>query len=155
MVQRNTIVVLAVILIAIAVATISFGYYLLQGNQLPDQENQELLAKLSPKIDNLLSAFNDDDYATFSEDFSTRMKTAFTQTAFNDARDQIIPAYGLFISKTSVEEVLKGETEGEMFIRIVYETKFDKKDPVYVVVSFLDSDPSYPVEGLWFLENKP
>ena len=54
-------------------------------------------------IDSAMQAFNTGDYATWSHDWDNTMKAAIKEADFRAYRDQVVAAYGQYVSLESVE----------------------------------------------------
>ncbi len=108
------------------------------------KEQENVLAYAESKTTNLLTALNQDDYASFSDDLSERMKSAFPKEKFEATRSLINGKIGNYVSRR-VERV---EQSGEN-VTVYYSARFEQDDPVSVRVSFTVAEP-HSITGLWF-----
>jgi hypothetical protein len=127
------------------VIIIGVSYYYVSSKQISEREKQEILSIIGPKIERMLEGFNEDNYTKFSEFFSEDMKKSINITRFHDIRNQVITDVGLYVSYTSVDM-----SKADPYIRVIYTATFTKHESVYIIVAIDDSDPSYPIAGLWF-----
>lgn len=74
-------------------------------------------------IDSALQALNTGDYAAWSRDWDDAMKAAIPDSAFQEYRNQVVAAYGQYVSLESVE-IQPGKTKG--YVRWVAIANFEK-----------------------------
>ena len=110
---------------------------------LEGQQREEALAKAEPVVDNLFQAMQNKDYAAFTKDFASEMKTAMTEARFNDMLNTLDSKIGAYQSR----EVAKVEQAGK-YIAVTYTAAFAEEPEVAWRVVF---DPeTYQVSGLWY-----
>lgn len=111
---------------------------------LQETERDAILAFSEAKTDNLMQAFNGNDYAAFSKDFDQALLKAMTESAFQSLYSQLQAKIGNYVSR-EVDDVL---TAGD-FITVVYLAKFSDEEIVQMRVVFTVAE-EHLVTGLWF-----
>ena len=97
-------------------------------------------------MDKILEAFNDGDYAAYSERFDEAMKKALNETVFNGTRDFVRARIGDYVSREFVES----QEAQEIYTVVIYQAKFSEEDAVKITVTFLETDDYVYVSGLYF-----
>lgn len=97
-----------------------------------------------PIAENILQAIYDDDYQSYSRDFSQTLLNQTDSQAFESLRSQLITAMGQYISKER-SDVL----EDENYISVNYLVEFEGGKLIFRVV-FEKGDESHRVQGVWF-----
>jgi len=96
--------------------------------------------------DGILQAFNDGDYAAYSEHFDEAMQKALNEAVFEGTRDFIREKIGDYVSR----EVTGVKTE-DIYTTVTYKAKFSEEpDDVTVNIVFLETGDYVYVSGLWF-----
>ncbi len=103
-----------------------------------------------PMLDNVLNGIKDKDYAAFSQDFSSSMKSAFTQEQFDAMVTLLESKIGDYEGKTlSGSTVTKNNNQA--FTVVVYKAKYSKESgDVQITISFSDDNGKKSIEGLFF-----
>jgi hypothetical protein len=90
----------------------------------------------------ILNAIDATDYQEFTQDFSEKMKAAFTQKQFDDLYAQLQKASGSFVSLGT-----PSLTNNQGYAAYRFPARYDN-ETVYVTITFLVGGNK--VEGLWF-----
>ena len=101
-------------------------------------------------LENILMAANKDDYATYSKDFSDKMKAALTESNFKQQNKLIKDKIGNYDSK----EFVKTQPNGDYTV-VIYKGKYssEPKD-VMITITFKNGDEARKVEGLFMTSPK-
>jgi hypothetical protein len=101
-------------------------------------------------LENILMAANKDDYASYSKDFSDKMKAAITESNFKQQNKLIKDKIGNYESK----EFVKTQANGEYTV-VIYKGKYvsEPKD-VMITITFKNGDEAHKVEGLFMTSPK-
>ncbi|MBF7097267.1 DUF3887 domain-containing protein [Alkalibacter mobilis] len=97
----------------------------------------------TPKVESMLVAFNEGNYAGFSKDFGPLMQGAMTEENFIGVlRPTITEIIGEYEEGTlTLEKVTKQEHEGVSYISAIYKGTFTDEDgDVAVTIWFTDDD---------------
>ena len=116
-----------------------------QETVLSGEETAEVLAYAEPVTENLLAGLNEGNYAAYSSDFSTEMKEAIDEAAFEQNREFIISRIGLYESRGDPVVTVAGD-----YIAVTYRAKFEREDGVVLRFVFKEDDPAHQLHGLWF-----
>ena len=110
------------VLLVIAVLASACGG---SASDVPQGEAVSVLTKeeATEMIDSALQAFNTGDYATWSRDWDDAMKAMIDEKGFQEYRNQVVAAYGQYVSLESVE-IQPGVNEG--YVRWVAIANFEK-----------------------------
>ena len=101
-------------------------------------------------VDSIMQAFNDGDYADYSEHFDEAMKIALNETVFKGTRDFIRARIGDYVSRKFVES----QAAQEIYTVVIYQAKFSEENAVKVTITFLETDDYVYVSGLYFDSTK-
>jgi hypothetical protein len=101
-------------------------------------------------LENILVAANKDDYASYSKDFSDKMKAAISESSFKQQNKLIKDKIGNYESK----EFIKTQANGD-YIVAIYKSKYsgEPKD-VMISITFKSGDEAHKVEGLFMTSPK-
>ena len=105
----------------------------------------QVLAYADPIAENLLAGFNEDNYTTYSRDFSPEMKQSLDEGAFEQNREHVTSRIGLYKSRESTVVTQTGE-----YIAVTYKATFERDDGVNLRFVFKKDDESHRLHGLWF-----
>ncbi|ACA59272.1 conserved hypothetical protein [Candidatus Desulforudis audaxviator MP104C] len=98
-----------------------------------------------PMAENILQAFNDDDYDRFFKDFSqTEKRAAPPEPEFLETNEQIKNRIGDYVSK----EYWQNEAKDGL-VTVFYRAKFTGEDDVLVRAIFREVDGEMKVAGFW------
>ncbi len=114
-------------------------------NTLEGEDKDKWIRIATPIAENILQSINNNDYQSFSKDFSQEMKDAMPVAGFNDLREILMSKIGSYISSTPD----KVEDQGD-YITVYFTAIFEKDEQVTVRLVFRKDDPAYKVDGLWF-----
>lgn len=114
-------------------------------NTLEGEERDKWIRTATPIAENILQSINNNDYQSFSKDFSQEMKEAMPVAGFADLREILMSKIGSYISSTPDEVVDEGD-----YITVYFTAKFEEDEQVTVRLVFRKDDPTYKVDGLWF-----
>ena len=95
--------------------------------------------------DDILTGYNDEDYAKYSKDFDEQMKAAMTEKVFKQTREQIMSKIGKYASRKP-SKVYKQE----QFTVVEYDGDFENEKGVTVKVVMQKFGEKNLVSGLWF-----
>ena len=110
---------------------------------LPEEiDLPENMSSINSVTENILQSLNDNNYSSFSKDFSDRIKTILNEQSFTEVRNLILETSGKYISKETPKSY---EIEG--YIAYDYSCEFEK-EKVFVTISF--SQDLKKVEGILF-----
>ncbi len=112
---------------------------------LSPEDQAQVIAFANPITGNLLDGFNKDNYTQYSRDFSSEMKTALDEKAFELNRALVISKIGSFVSRG--DPVVTGSRE---YLVVNYKADFEQEQGVDVRVVFRNGDDTHQVYGLWF-----
>ncbi|MCE5338596.1 MAG: DUF3887 domain-containing protein [Methanomicrobiaceae archaeon] len=116
-----------------------------QESVISDDDAAQVLAYADPIAENLLAGFNEDNYTTYSRDFSPEMKQALDKGAFEQNREHVTSRIGLYKSRESPVVTQTGE-----YIAVTYKAAFEREDGVNLRFVFKKDDESHRLHGLWF-----
>jgi len=112
---------------------------------LQGADQAAVLAYSEPITDNLLQGLNQRDYATFSKDFDSQMRSAIPPAAF---QSQVIGTVsgkvGSYVSR-QVRQVVRSGSQ----VTVVYNAKFTKENDVLITLSLTAAQP-HQVSELFF-----
>jgi hypothetical protein len=110
----------------------------------------ELKAYSDTILEDILVAANKDDYASYSKDFSDKMKAAISESSFKQQNKLIKDKIGNYESK----EFIKTQPNGE-YVVAIYKGKYsgEPKD-VMISITFKNGDEAHKVEGLFMTSPK-
>jgi hypothetical protein len=103
----------------------------------------KLATYADPETENILTSLNNNDYAAFSKDLDQAMKNVFTQTSFDQLRNQIDSAVGVYRSKY----FRAASNQNNITTAIYLAVYSNEPSAVWVSISF-NSDQK--VAGLYF-----
>lgn len=113
-------------------------------------DSNEVKKYSEPILENILSAANKDDYASYSKDFSDKMKEQLTESNFKQTNKLIKNKIGDYQSKEFVKVQVSGE-----YVVAIYSAKYSNEPKtVMVTVTFENGDESHKVEGLFLTSPK-
>lgn len=127
---------------------LSLAGSVMQDNTLTAKQQENVLSFTEDRTTNLLNALSQNDYASFSRDLNDRMKASITQDKLADLRKQITGKIGNYVSR----RVDRIEQAGDYYT-VIYAAKYEQDDPVTVRVSFTLAEP-HLISGLWFDSQK-
>ncbi len=111
---------------------------------LEDDEAAAVLEELKPSADNVLDGLINQDYASFSKDFSSEVLQGMDENAFNQLIADLTGELGQF--KTSeITAVLQDDS----YSTVVYTLSYEQSGSVIMRVVFDRDDPT-TVSGIWF-----
>lgn len=116
-----------------------------QESVISDDDAAQVFAYADPIAENLLAGFNEDNYTTYSRDFSPEMKQALDEAAFEQNREHVTSRIGLYKSRESPVVTQTGE-----YIAVTYKAAFEREDGVNLRFVFKKDDESHRLHGLWF-----
>jgi hypothetical protein len=116
-----------------------------QDMSLSAEERAQIRAYADPITDILLEGFNEGNYTLYSRDFSTEMKAALHEAAFEQNRAQIISRIGLYLVRSEGSVTQSGD-----YVAVVYRADFEREQGVEIRVVFRKGDESHQIYGLWF-----
>lgn len=135
-------IIIAVAIIAMALIGVS-AYYNYSLSQ-PVNETS-LRAYADPMTENVLQSINTGNYANFSADFDSTMKSSLNQTAFDQLCVTLYSKVGNYTSK----EFVKGQSLQGSIIAYYNASFTNEPGGVTVRVVFSSSSP-VKITGLWF-----
>jgi hypothetical protein len=98
--------------------------------------------QLTSATENILKALDAKDYQAFTQDFSDKMKSAFTQDQFDSLGSLLQTASGSYVSLGT-----PSLTNNQGYAAYRFPAKY-ANETVYVTITFLVGGQK--VEGLWF-----
>jgi outer membrane lipoprotein-sorting protein len=110
----------------------------------------EVKAYADTILENILVAANKDDYASYSKDFSDKMKTALTESNFKQQNKLIKDKIGDYVSK----EFVKTQPNGEYVVAIYKGRYSSEPKDVMISITFKNGDEAHKVEGLFMTSPK-
>jgi len=116
-----------------------------QESVISDDDAAQVLAYADPIAENLLAGFNEDNYTTYSRDFSPEMKQSLDEGAFEQNREYVTSRIGLYKSRSSPVV-----TDDGKYIVVTYKGEFEREDGVNLRFVFKKDDESHRLHGLWF-----
>lgn len=117
---------------------------LISPDVLPTQERDQVMEYAQPASENVLAGLTARDYAQFSRDFTSEMKTGMNEGAFKDLLTMLDSKVGTFQTSDLVT-VLRDDK----YTTVVYRLTFTKDNEVAMRVVFDNAEP-HPISGLWF-----
>ncbi len=106
----------------------------------------EVKAAAEPLLDNLLSGFNDGDYARYSRDFDATLKEAIPEKKFQDNRRALLQKLGKFQSRQYL-----GYLNQNQYSVILWKGRFaGTPDDVLIRLVASKRGDRLVVIGLWF-----
>ncbi len=144
-IKKKTLIIILVALIVLLTALVSFHF--IQKNSGGDftpkeKELPEDVDKFNSIAENILQAFNNNDYSKFSEDFSEKVKNLMNEQSFQETKTLLDETSGKYISKS--EPTLVAYQEYKAF---QYPCVFEKEN---VTLTLYFTQDSYKIEGLTF-----
>src|SRR5579859_5463121 len=116
-----------------------------QDKVLQGADQFAVLAYSEPITDNLLQGLNQRDYAAFSKDFDSQMKSAITPAAFqSQVIGNVSGKVGSYVSR-QVRQVVRSGSQ----VTVVYNAKFTKENDVLITLSLTAAQP-HQVSELFF-----
>jgi hypothetical protein len=98
----------------------------------------------NPEMGKVMTAINDKDYPSFSEDFDDAMKKAMTEKVFDDFASSIEKKLGKYKSY----EIVKAE-KVEQYINVYYKVNFSgSKNPSIFLLTFSNKDGKMLLSGI-------
>jgi len=128
-----------IILSALVLLAGCSGVKTLQGTDL-----DTVLAYSEPKADVLFLGLNENDYATFSTDFTGEMKDSIDEQGLADIENMVVTKVGKYLSR-QVETV---QQSGD-FVTVIYKANFEQEEGVTVRLVF-EKEDNHAIGGLWF-----
>ncbi len=113
--------------------------------EITGKERETILKTADPMTDNLMTAFNAGDYATYSRDFNEPLKKALNDKKFKETRTMITGKLGVYKSRVLNTVVRKGKYD-----IVIYSAVFEKERGVQVRVVLEKAKDVYKLAGLWF-----
>ena len=119
-------------------------------------ENKERVeATGTPKVEAMLLAFNQEDFAGFSKDFGPLMTSAMTEDVF---QHQILPQIGGLIGEyepgsLNLAKVTKETYQGKEYIAAIYRSAFTEEEGDVTVTIWFTNDEAMNIET--FIMNSP
>lgn len=142
------------ILVTIQIALFTLTACAPESRPLTGDAKDAVLAYADPMVDNLLKGFNDKDYATFSQNFTDKVKKGIPEATFVKTYDQVTSRVGFYVSRQEQSVIQAGDAETKnSYVTVVYVAKFEKDQAVTVTVSFDIAEP-HLINGLWFNSEK-
>ena len=135
-----------VLLLAVCLAGLLAGCGSIYGEEISGKDQEAVLAFTEPKTDNLMTAMNANDYASFSKDFDQYMKNTMNQNFFDVFKQDRDLKLGKYVSRKVTKIILSGD-----YYTVLYEAVFEKDKDVAFRVVFHADDP-HQISGLWFNE---
>lgn len=132
-----------VVLVLTALLVIVVGVYVV--SLTPAVDVNKVRAYADPIAENILIAINESNYTKFSKDMDAAMKSAMTETVFQQTVNLIKSKVGNYISK----EFSKAELQGNYTV-MYYKAKYTEENEVTVKVVFSEVGTTHYVTGLWF-----
>lgn len=109
------------------------------------EADRQTLAPLEPKVDNLVTGYNDQKYEVFARDFDERMRAGITEAAFTgDFRSRVFDVIGKYVSREP-DSVTK--PQGRLLV--TYRARFEKERSVIMRV-FFEPGGDQRITGLFF-----
>ena len=100
--------------------------------ELLNKTDKEIIEIISPLINNMESAWDNNDHSSFIENFSTDMREAATEEDFNEQRSHLFPLYG---KSTRIEPALIHKNKNS--INIIWKKHCEKlENPVLLICTF-------------------
>lgn len=115
------------------------------GAMLSEADRKAVLAFSEPLMDSMLDAWNADDYAAFSQDFSEEVLKSMPLEQFEKLKNDEFTGLGRYRSR-EVESVVH---RGDGFYTVIYYAVFDNNNEVLLRVKFQAEEP-HQISGLWF-----
>ncbi|NLZ29653.1 MAG: DUF3887 domain-containing protein [Methanomicrobiales archaeon] len=109
------------------------------------EEAAQVLSYADPIAENLLTGLNEDNYTTYSRDFSPEMRQELDRASFEQSREFVTSRIGLYESKS--DPVV---TEAGDYVAVTYKAEFEQESGVDVRFVFKKDDASHQLQGLWF-----
>ncbi len=109
------------------------------------EEQMQVKAYADPIVDNLLEAFNHQNYTRYSQDFSNEMKHGLNESTFEETYTQIVSRIGLYVRRGEALVTQNGD-----FVTAIYRADFDQEQGVEIRLVFKKGDESHQIYGLWF-----
>ena len=100
-----------------------------------------------PATENILIAMNNEDYASFSKDFSDTMKSELSEDAFADFLAAVNGQVGDYVPDS---KNLTGVNIENGLTTAIYKINFESMQDVALEVVFQKIDDKMMVVGLWF-----
>jgi hypothetical protein len=138
--KRRLGLLLSVLILIVAAAGCSAA---VQVTPVVGADRDTVLSYSESKTDNLMAAFNADDYTTFSRDFDDAMKQSINTATFPNLKQKVA-----VIGKYITRQVDRVEETGS-YVAVVYNAKFENEDPVTLRVVFMLAEP-HSISGLFF-----
>jgi hypothetical protein len=105
----------------ILIGAMLIGVLLVSGCTQSATPSQEAISAANVTADRVLQSINDDNYASFSTNFSGQMIQGINQSRFEGLRNDILTQYGKYASKSSTQALVVGGDN--VFI---YDCQFEK-----------------------------
>ena len=103
-----------------------------------------------PLTENMLQAVEKGDYAQFSKDFSTELKTAITEESFKTLCTSFSEKIGKYESKKFAAAV-ENKNKDQILKSVIYKAKYSKEEKdVQITATFSENDGKILVEGIYF-----
>jgi hypothetical protein len=115
------------------------------GAMLSQEERKSVLAFSEAKMDSLLEAWNEANYADFSQQFSQDLLKSMPQQEFEKLRNDEYTGLGRYYSR-EVEGVVQ-KSDGSY--TVIYYVVFENDDEVLMRVTFQADEP-HEISGLQF-----
>jgi hypothetical protein len=130
-----SILVLIVLLVAMPAAAAFIG-----------TDNGQVKAVAEPILDNLLTGFNQGNYAQYSKDFDPTLREAIPEKKFQQVREELLKKLGAFKSKKYL-----GFLNQQAYTAVLWKGAFaGTKDDVLIKLVLSKRQDKVVVIGLWF-----
>lgn len=119
------------------------------------EDKEQVESKGTPKVEAMLLAFNQEDFAGFSKDFGPMMTAAMTEDVF---KNQILPGIGGLIGEyepgsLTLAKVTKETYQGTDYITAIYRSTFTEEEGDVTVTIWFTDDDAMNIET--FIMNSP
>ena len=112
---------------------------------IADDEKEADMKKLEAIVDNVLKAYNDEDYKKFYADYTKLLKDSLTEQFFKAVVvDGYKKKYGKYLDKTKKLYKPKSATKGDM-PTLLYLAEFEKDKKAVVAFNFTTEDGAYKI----------
>lgn len=144
--MKKGIISLIVIIVVAAIAIL--GYIYLSSTSMQEitgTEKEEILLYSEPIVDNMLSSYNEGNYALLIRDFDERMKNALTEGVFMQNRELVSSLIGNYVSRGTPIILESGISKV-----LIYSAEFEKESGVEVRIVFTEYGDNNLVSGFWY-----
>jgi len=110
------------------------------------ETNEEVTAIAEPILDNILQAFEQNDYIKYAKDFDDTLKESISDKKFVEVNQYFQDSLGNYQSR----EFLGFFVKGKMSV-VLWKARYDKsEDDVVIKLVLSKRADKYLVTGLWF-----